>query len=344
MNNKLIYIFLVLISWCSNAQNTSLHVDSNDYATIDSYSGIVKANAYDIWLDGNGTLNLPTWRISVRVTSPIVNSNQNGNQVFPANKISLLPVATSGMLNQSTVPTIPQIGMPLQTFLQQGQEVFLVPQSQAGLYNVAGGGNPYYQFHIRFDLKIEGGAYLAAFKTYSEFSVPLEFKYYDEKGQLKGSINKMYRLQIGALSGTPPVTPQFSIKIASNAVNGLLELKTKQDYLQGASVTYPGGIIVSANTDYQVKVTSLQPVFTSVTGSTLPLGTVRLNLMPEAGNQGAVFPITLSNTSQKIASGANTNGQVSYSITYATQPNDMNLITGKMEQYSTTLQYEILPK
>lgn len=340
MNKYFLFIFLFLLIYTAKAQN--LNVDSNNYASIDSYNGIVKSNAYKVWIDGNGNLNLPTWRVSARVKQPI----SNGNQVFPADKISLLPTTTYGQLNGSAIPTINQIGMPLQTFLQQGQEVFLVPQSQAGLFNSAGGGNPYYNFHIPFDLKVEGGAYLSQFTTWSQFTMVVEFRFYDNKNQVRGLQERYYTLQIATLNGSPqtPVN-QLAIKVASNAVNGLLELKTKQDYLQGVSVKYSNGLMISANTNYQVQVTALQPNFTSTTGNMLPLNTVNLSLIPVSNNQASVFPVGLSATSQKIASGSSTqSAQVFFDIMYATKVNDANLINAKPEQYTTTLQYEIVPQ
>lgn len=339
--NKL-FLFIIFALFVYNVKAQNLNVDSNNYASIDSYNGIVKSNAYKVWFDGNGNLNLPTWRVSARVKQPI----SNGNQIFPADKISLIPTTTYGQLNGSTIPTITQIGMPLQTFLQQGQEVFLVPQSQAGLFNSAGDGNPYYNFHIPFDLKVEGGAYLSQFTTWSQFTMILEFRFYDNKNHLRSLQERYYTLQIATLSGSPQ-TPanQLAIKVASNAVNGLLELKTKQDYLQGVNVKYSNGLMVSANTNYQLKVTALQPNFTSATGSTLPLNTVNLSLIPVSTNQASVFPVALSANAQKIASGPSTqSAQVYFDMVYATKVNDANLITAKPEQYTTTLQYEIVPQ
>lgn len=340
MNRLFLCIAFALVTYIAKAQN--FNVDSNNYASINSYGGIVKTNAYKVWFDGNGNLNLPTWRVSARVKQPI----SNGSQIFPANKISLLPTTTYGQLNGSALPTVTQVGMPLQTFLQQGQEVFLVPQSQAGLFNSAGGGNPYYSFHIPFDLKVEGGAYLSQFTTWSQFTMILEFRFYDDKNQIRGVQERYYTLQIATLSGSPqtPVN-QLAIKVASNAVNGLLELKTKEDYLQGASVKYSNGLMVSANTDYQLKVTALQPNFTSQSGSTLPLNTVNLSLTPVSTNQASVFSVALSSNAQKIASGSSTqSAQVYFDVVYATKLNDTNLINAKPEQYTTTLQYEIVPQ
>ena len=334
------FIFLLLLVYNAKAQN--LEIESNNYASIDSYNGIVKSNAYTVRLHGNGDLSLPTWRVSARVKQPI----SNGNQVFPADKISLLPVTTHGLLNGYTIPTINQIGMPMQTFLQQGQEVFLVPQSQAGLFNNGGGVNSYYNIYFPFNLKVEGGAYLSQFRTWSQFTMILEFRFYDDKNQIRGIQQSYYSLQIAQLNGSPqtPVN-QLAIKVASNAVNGLLELKTKQDYLQGVSVKYSNGLMISANTNYQVQVTALQPNFTSTTGNMLPLNTVNLSLIPVSNNQATVFPVALSATSQKIASGSSTqSAQVFFDIMYATKVNDANLINAKPEQYTTTLQYEIVPQ
>lgn len=320
-----------------------MDVWGNDFAQINDYEGIISSGAFTLRLDGNGSLNMPTWRISVRVIGAI----QNGKgEVFPADKISLLPTTTYGQLHGYEIPTISQIGMPLQSFLQEGTEVFLVPQSQAGLYNAAAGGNPYYKFFINFDLKVEGGAYLNAFTTWTEFIVPLEFQFYNEKNKLERTVPKNYKLQMGALSGVDPgPNPQFSIAIEGNAVNGLLELKTKQDYMLGAQATYLNGLRVSANTDYQVSVKSLQGTFLSSTGNSLPLNVVQVILGATSGGSGTVFPVWLSTNEQKIASGNATQGApVYYDIVYKSKPNDSNFITSEVDEYTTTLQYEITPQ
>lgn len=339
MNKYLLNTVLVLFTcWCS-AQN--LHVDSNDYASVDSYNGVVRANAYTVWIDGNGSLNMPVWRASVRVKQAIRNSS---NQTFPANKISLIPKTTQGQLNPGPVPTISQIGMPLQTILQQGQEVFLVPQAQVGLINDAAGGHNYYQFFMYFDLQVEGGTYLSAFTPYSQFIIPLEFKFYDEKNKVQ-TIDKTYTFQIGNL-GTPPNENILSLKVAPNAKTSLLNLASISDYTQGAQTIVPNGLMVQATTGYQLKVKSLQSTFTSQNGNTLPLATVRLSLIPAANISATLYPVQLSAVSQRIASGLaiQNNNTGYYDIKYSTQANDINLYQAKMETYSTVLQYEITPQ
>lgn len=343
MTKKIIIsvIGILLLPLITKAQQVSFNAWSNNYLQINSYNGNISTDAYTLVFNGNGVINIPNWRISVRLKQPII----SGAHTFPANKISLQPTMTSGTADPGPIPAISQIGMPLNVILQEGQEVFLVPQSAAPLYNNPQSNNAYYNFQLRYNLTIEGGAYLAQFPSWINFYAQLEFKSYDQNNNVIGVWENVYQLQIGTLSGTPPVTHQFSLQVGSNAVNGLLELKTRADYMQGASVTYSNGLIVNANTNYQVKVTSLQSAFLSATGNSLPLNTIRLSLIPSSGNSGAVFPVWLSASGQKIASGASTEGApVYYDINYSSKPNDMNLITAKMEQYTTTLQYEIVPQ
>ena len=339
--NKFVLIFLFLFfSFAINAQQVNLGGWSTNYTTVSSYNGATASNAYTLRLDGNGSLQMPTWRLSAKVTQPI----SNGNQTIPANKISLLPTTTYGQFNPNNVPTAQQIGIPAQTFLQQSQEVFLVPQALTGLYNNASG-NSYYNLYMVFDLKIEGGAYLANYTKHSEFKMMIEFKFYDDSNKLRGTLNQVYTIQIGELSGIPPITNQLSLKVAPNAKNSLLNLATLADYIQGSAIIVPNGLIVQASTDYELKVRSTQASFTANSGATLPLQTVGLNLINSTNVTGNLFPIRLSSAAQRIAIGNSTQGNSGYyDIKYYTQPNDPALFNAKMEEYSTVLQYEIVPK
>ncbi len=337
--NKLYLVILLLFTAFCKGQN--LQVWGNNYASINNYNGIISSNAITVRIDGVGQIYYPTWRVSVRVLSPITNGE---NQYFPANKVSLLPNAVTGELTPNHIPTITQIGMPLQTYLQEGQEVFLVPQSQVQLRNV--NKNTYYNLHLKFNLMVDGGAYLANFTTWSEFQIPLEYKFYDQNNNIVSTAYSNYTLQIGQLSGTPPdPTPQFSISIGSNATNGLVELSSRADYVQGKTVTYPNGLTVNANAAYQLKVKSLQGAFSTNTGNTLPLNTIKLGLSQASSGSGNVFPIWLSTNNQTIANGNSTQGSpVYYDINYSSNPNDVNLISANPGSYSTTLQYEITPQ
>lgn len=335
--------FLILWIGCSTsvwAQN--FFGWSNNYFSITSYAGVTSPEAFTLRLDGNGTVSLPTFRMSVEVKGPIMNGY---GQTFPTEKLSLQPIRTYGVVNQNSIPTIPQIGMPLKTALRTSGESFIIPRSQAGIYNQASGGNPYYNFHVVWNLVVEGGSYLGELKPYSEFLVPLVFRFYDEKNKMQ-IFETFYKLQIGYLTGTPPQPSQnYSLVVDASAVNALLQFQTKKDYVEGVSATYPNGLKVNSSTEYVIKVKSLQSTFLSDRNNTLPLNTVQVKVLPVSGQNATVNPINLSTVSQQIASGKATQGtSVFYDIQYTTKPNDQQIIIAESDQYKTTLQYEITPK
>lgn len=339
-NSILIFVFVVFYISASWSQQISFGGWSNSYLSINSYDGAVSSNAFTFSFSGNGNINFPYWKLSVKLKQPII----SGANTFPANKIRFQPSNVQGA-SGSYFPTMAEIGMPSYVNLQEPQqEIFLVPQSNAALKNTSET-NGYYSFKLLYNLIVEGGAYLNKYSSYTQFNIPLQFTAYDQYNNVFGTLETLFTIQINPLSGTPPVTPQFSIKLAANAVNGVLELKTKSDYTDGAHITYPNGLTVYANTDYQVKVTSLQSTFMSTNGNTIPLSSITLSLTPDSGNSASIFPISLSAIPQNIASGGSTqNLPASFSINYGSKPNDVNLFNAQMEQYTTTLQYEITPK
>ncbi len=316
---------------------------ANGYLQINSYNGNTNPDAYTFTLSGNGNINIPHWRVSVKLKQPI--TANTGNYILPANKISFQPVSSSGQAYPSPIPSIPQIGMPLNVVLQEGQEVFLIPQSNASLYNQPVQPNGYYSLQIKYSMNLAGGAYLGSYPSWITFTAPLQFTAYDQYNNIIGKMDHNFLFQIGTLSGTPPSAPEMSIKFGSAALNGTLEFKNIQDYVNGASVTYPNALIVKSNTNYQIKLKSLQTQFSSSSGNSLPLDAVQLNLMPVSGNTGSVYPVLLSAAPQMVATGSSTqNSDVYYDIKYSSKPNDERLINAKTEDYSTTIQYEITPQ
>ena len=345
MMNKKIYslFFGIICSLQLYAQNLTFEYQSSqNYLQINSYSGNTAEHAYVVKFTANtSSLNVPFWKISVRLAQPIT----NGNLTFPANKISLQPTGTEGQTVPGSIPTIGQIGMPLNVTLQEGNEVFLVPQSNAPLYVNTTQSGYYFNFHLKFRMVVEGGAYLAQFPTWTNFYANLIFTAYDQHNNIIGTIEPgPWNFQIGNITGTIPTpTPQFSIAIDGSASNALLEFKTKSDYINGVSVSYPNALVVNANTDYQVRVKSIYGSFTS-NNDALPLDIIQLHLTPSNDNTATVYPIWLSTNHQKIASGNSTQGAPTFfDINYASKSNNADLITSQSGQYSTTLVYEITP-
>lgn len=344
MNRLFLLIILTLLTRHTTAQAgpVTFHSWTNGYLQLNSYAGNMQTDAFMLTLAGNGNIHVPNWRVSVRMKQPVT-SPATAMQ-FPIDKISLQPTTTSGQAHPNAIPSVTAIGMPLNVTLQGQQEVFLIPQSNAPLYNEPPSPQGYYELQLRFNLTIAGGAYLGTFPTWTTFHALFELKVYDQYNNIIGIMEHPYQLQIAQLSGQPPAS-QLSIQVAAPAQKGLLVLSSMADYAQGASVTYPNALLVHTNTDYQLKVKSLQPDFVSANGHVLPLSTVKVSLVPVGGIAATTIPVWLSAVAQKVASGSSTgNVQAYFDIHYATQPNDATLFSAEMEEYTTTLQYEITPQ
>ncbi|WP_374464647.1 hypothetical protein [Chryseobacterium sp.] len=340
--NKILCLLLFLFSVsCFSQVSYSSWV--NGYLQINSYNGNTNPDAYNLTLAGNGNINIPNWRVSVRLKQPI--TSNNGNYILPANKISFQPVSSSGKAYPNPVPTIPQIGMPLNVILKEGQEVFLIPQSNAALFNQPAQPNGYYSLQIKYSISLAGGSYLGSYPAWITFIAPLQFTAYDQYNNILGTVDHNFQFQIGSLSGTPTDIPELSMKFGASAMNGILEFKNMQDYANGASVIYSNALTVKSNTNYQIKVKSLQNQFSASSGNFLPLDAVQLNLIPVSGNTGTANTILLSTAPQLIANGGSTqNSDVYYDMRYSTKPNDERFINAKSEDYTTTIQFEITPQ
>ncbi len=341
-NDKKFSVIILLLIWMHCFSQVNYHSWTNGFISVGSYGGNTNTDAYTLTLSGNGSLNVPYWRVSARLTQQIASTD--GNYTFPANKISFSPVSTSGTAYPDSVPSISQIGMPLNVMMQEGQEVFLIPQSNAPLYNVYNQ-NSYYNLQIKYALTIAGGSYLGSYPAWTTFIAPVQFTAYDQYNNVIGRIDHVFQIQIATLSGTPPDIPEMSLKFSANAINGVLEFSSKNDYTNGVSSVYPNALAVRSNTNYQIKIKSLQSKFTSPAGNSLPLEAVKFGLSPVSGNNAVIYPIVLASWPQLVAKGASTqSSSVYYDINYSTDPNDQRFMNAKTEDYSTTLQFEITPQ
>lgn len=348
MNNRYICFAILLLSFTVQAQNLTFGVNSsNNYTSIHTYNGVTSPNGYTLWFQHTGTLlNVPNWRISVRLKQPILSAD--GTKQIPADKISFVATNTSGQAIPNGIPSLSQIGVPPSVSLTPYSEVFLVPLSNAPLYNTSTW-NSYFNLQIIYTLAIAGGAYLEPLQggnNQIRYTMVLEFKAYGPNNEVLGVEERAYTIDIFRLSGTPPVTQQYSITVAGNAKNAYLELSKLSDYTQGTSVTYSNAINIATNTPYQLNVKSLQSHFNSGNSTaTLPLDIVKLQLTPAQSGNATVNQISLSASSQKVSEGLSTNNSVrSFHLKYSTIPGDHRLINAKMEKYSTILEFQIIPK
>ncbi len=322
---------------------------SHNYLNVNTYDGATDLDAYNLKIVYRGkNLDIPNWRLSVKLRGPILSSE---GIEFPSRKISFIPVRTEkgnpdGEPNP--LPSVFQIGMPSPVALDGLSEVYLVPASNAPLY-LSSVNERSYDLRMIFNLTVAGGSYLSDLQTLwwpirrdGVYTVPLRFTAYRGDNSIIGVFDHDYIINIHPLSGTPPEENQYTIRVSTEASNGLLEFNTMADYINGKSVTYTNGLSVSATTAYQVTVRSVTSSFSSAAGNTLPLDVVRLQLN---GDSGTRYIRPLSTATQTILEGASTGGNaVNFDIIYSTEANDSRLFNISPDQYETSLMYEISPR
>lgn len=323
-------------------QSLEMGVYGNPYLKIDSYDGGTSSGIFSLYITQRHGVNvdIENWRLSVRLLTPIL-ATDDGTE-FPADKISFIHIETKG----EGVPNIGEIGIASPVSLSSSTEVFLVPNARTPLKNEG----DYCQLLLDFNLSAAAGTYLE--NLYNKtgewvkyYSVTFQFTLYDGNNTAIEVVNFPWRnFQVHRIQGDPPADEnKYSIRVSSDASNGLLEFKTASDYVNGKSVTYTNGLTISATTAYQVRVRSIPAHFSSVTGSnTLPLDVVRLQLSGDGDTKPA---ITLSTETKTILQGASTNGGVKvFDIIYSTEANDPRLFSIPPDHYSTSLMYEIFPR
>lgn len=314
--------------------------------SVNSFQGYTASDAMVTRFTYSGTnLNISNWKVTVS-TLPSIKST-DGTAEFPTDKIAFSPINTVGQAQPKAIPTISEIGMPSLVPLNGSNEVYLVPRSNAPLYNISPYSS-YYDLQLHYNFQVMPGAYLKDLQGgYSQktYMIPLIFRAYGSNNELLGSFQVNYKIDVFKLTDTYAEENAYSIRISSEAQKGLLEMKTLADYANGVKVVYSSGLGVSTNVAYQVSLRSVPAQFVSDKGSTLPLNVVKMHLVPVGSNSASVSTIELSNTSQIIANGASTQNQSSYyDIQYWTSAADNQLIEAVMAEYSTTLLYEITPK
>lgn len=348
--NSLIRHIVLFITLCfvgeTRAQLQFQLNSSNNWWSVNNYSGTTSNNAYVLKFVYNGTyLHVPNWRIAARLRGPIAT---NSSQVFPADKITFKITNTSGNSNPPGVGGIPV--PPFVNLAPSPAEVFLVPQSQIPL-SFQSEYNGYYEFLLYFDFVIQPGSYLAELTNkdgssyHQTYSMPIDFIAYDGFGNEIGKIEHNYTIAVAPLQGTPPSQNNYSLKIVGNAQNALLEYKTIADYREGASVNYPRALAISSNTAYQLSVRSVNPTLTSSTSETLPLDIVRLEVTPDDGQPVSIQDIPLQQTSQVVIRGNTTNNNYEhFNMRYHSKGMQPHLLEARPLLYSTVLEFEITPQ
>lgn len=318
------------------------------YQQVTNYNTRTQINGITLIMEDTGTknaINMPNWRITARVISQTPASN---GKYFPIDKVSIQPNFTTGIAHPPPVPSVGQIGFyPNVTLSTVEQD--LVTSSLVPLVHDAPG--QHYRWEYWFDWTIEGGAYMTELQEWQNYYFSIEYKLFSGTGQLMGSFVLPHYIQVGKLSGTPPVQNNFSLTVNGGARNGTLTLQSRSDYDSGTSVTYTNGLTINTNAAYQVTVNASAgtPYFTYENNS-IDLDVLKVQLSTSATGVTELNPVILSTSAQRVAKGSSTGNQnITFDVNYSINPaqKDKLLYAYKDKQqsettYTTTLQYTIL--
>lgn len=330
------------------------NVYSGGYFNITDYAGYTapeEGHRFHIQYQGQD-INEPQWGIRARINGPIrPESGQNISGLpFPAEKLGFQFTHDGGER-----PTLAEIGATMATipFNALG-ETILIGQSNVPIrYQSPYGGSM--QFHLYFTMHVAGGAYLDQMKNSAAYqiivySVPITFTLYDHAGNILGSQDVVYRVQVNqTLTGAPSVEPVYGLEVLGEAREGTLEFGNVNNYMGGVSMAYQDGLKVNANTGYAVAVKTVGPEMVSQTGrqATLPVSVVNLRLQPGSNppQSGNYTEVALSDGYQVLFT-TNTGRDVPqfFNIVYSTAANDERLLKASSGTYTTVVLYQLLPQ
>ena len=339
MNRKhVVGIILFFISFGLHGQTVvpTFTLEGSGHVNINHYSGAEQNNGISFIFESTPKFTIEkNWRVSV-TAHPGPASN---NLSFPGDKLALEPFNITGPGHNLTLA---DLGIPPVSHLANNGEVFIIPLSPTPLVN----NSEHFRAAIKFKLVVLGGQYLAALSNPDWTSYPITFvaRFYGSSGEFISQAEIPYNLQVsGKLTGDIPSEDTNSIQVLGAARDGSLELRTIQDYANGASVTYENALEVKASKGYQVSVQSANPQFTTSTGKEMSLNMVSVALQPK--QQGStVYANEISHQDRLIATGNDTgNDKHLYDIRYFTKP-DNQLISISPGVYSTTLIYKLTPQ
>lgn len=338
MRNKFILGVVVFITVALfNTDDLTAQVTSeanSNWIGLNSYSGSTTVNAFRFSINLNHTqpVDYSNWSLLVRVNSPINNGQKTFND---PSKISIRLNSISG----EDYPTIAQVGASQTPIPLSFNDQYLIQRSNYPLQTDST--NWYKKFTFDFDIIIAGGSYLENLFSYTAYILSLNFSVLSESGQLLTQQTPQAEMQI-APSGTPPSEPTYGIIVNTAARNGLLELKTMRDYIEGVSQTYKDGLSVTSTTDYSIEVRSLKNNF-EAGNNTVPVNAVSLELKDSRNNGGGT--IVLYENTQTVFNTTATGKQARlFDIRYFTTPNDERLINATPASYQTTLMYTLVPQ
>ncbi|WP_313376482.1 hypothetical protein [Chishuiella sp.] len=332
---NIILILFSLFSTFSYSQFT-INAYNGGWIPVSSSSGATVSNVGVIQLHLSGPLNYNSWSIVARVTSPIVNSD---NKVFPVEKLSFkYNTYSTQQYYAENYPTITQLGVIQNNISMSFSPVYFIKNSPLAITIPSG---KYGGIQLSYDVVIEGGNYLNNLKSWNNYPIKLEFNILNEFGTVIATSSYSVEMQISP-SGNYDTTPTLAITLSTAAINGELVFNTIQDYKNGVTKEYQDGLNVSSDTPYEIQVASVNEYFQSTSSDNLDLSSIKVQLKDT--ETGAISnQVNLANYNQTIYSSSTKSTSKNYNIIYSTSAEDQKILNSKSGNYTTSLQYTIIP-
>lgn len=357
LKNKALILtgIFMLVSCYSLLAEVRFSAWSNNYIELRSYlrmHTLNRFNTFQFQVSGLQT-SIPDWSLTVRLLEPIRvisgESNRSGKE-FPAEKISLY------WTEDSNDPDFYLQGIGANRnpiHLQAHGEVKIISRGRQALSTH---GSYYRNFQLYNALKIEPGKYLdemvgANPYHHLRYKISLLFTLYNEDGVSLGTAPLDYMLQINPRltdGHLVDIEPDFSIQFIPEANRANLRFLTADDYKEGVRFKSSNALRITSNTDYEVKVKSMDSHFQSTEGATLPLGILTVKLLPgqDALHAGFFPKISLSANEQTLGYGQSAEKDIAryYHLVYEAKLKPEQLSKIRDGTYEVSLIYLMIPK
>ncbi|TDQ73402.1 hypothetical protein [Sphingobacterium yanglingense] len=352
-----ILLFVLLTASLPGTAQITFGLWSNNYIELTSYLGQsthARFNTFQFQMGSQSNINYPNWSLSVQLLRPIQPSSGGPNKSgkpFPADKISFRWTED----DNKSILNLNEIGASRNDiFLANSGEIYLIERSNQALRAEKN----FYSSALLFGMvKIAQGKYLEDFvsgvsvNTHIEYDIPLKFTLYEVNGKVIGTQVLNYKLHIPPTltnGGAVEVVPDYSLQVDAGAIDASLQFFTRQHYIDGVKLMVDNAIRVNSNTDYELRVKSLDPEIRRSSGEGLPLSLLSLQVIPNvgAGNTTANPKIQLSTTEQVAYSGQSKDKNVTrtFNIQYEANLTRSQSLTARPGNYTVSLLYLLMPK
>jgi hypothetical protein len=330
-----LFTFFTFISLNISAQFTQ-NTFSTGWIQVNASSGVTVKNVVTTQLQMNGPINHKNWSVVARVVSPIINSKK---KEFPPEKIKFQYNSYSTeQYYAENYPTINQIA-PIQSSITMGYSPVYFVKNSPFVVNTPSG--KYGSIKLNYNITIEAGSYLNQYKSWENYPIQLEFSLLNENGNVISTNSFSIDMQISP-NGNYETAPSVSITLDGTATNAELIFNTMQNYINGVTKEYQNGLIVSADTAYDIQVSSLNEFLKTNVSDNLDINTVKVQLKDTSTNNVSKV-VKLSNYSQSLITNTSSTTAKKYTIIYSTTPADSKILNSKPGNYSATLLYTITP-